>query len=536
MNYAMRRTSTQGLRRPYTNRRSWLDPAFKERDRFQRPVSRLRREQEVVRPLLWKYHVDGEATRSRDSAERPPYRFQHLQATHSVHAGDGRARCAASRRRSSRRWRSSTAGPRAREDAPSPTRLNLTQHTNGGREHPRALHAAAPAGNIGRPGGGVTACVATPTCRARRLELLYHELPATCRCRCATRIPISRRTSRRDAEGRFWVNRPEVMVSLLKAFYDDPATKDTDSDTSGSEAASADAYSTAHVRGYVQRHHQGFLADGRTRRWAAQRQAGAGRHAAARLGSSSSTSPDGDGRGWKEPGVNPRTSRTEVSSSGRAGRGEGRQPPTTMRLISGTRRRSIRRATCRPTRSFSARWPTGCRDVRRQHEGARQGSAPPTSPTREARSSRMVEVLKERSTASPRWTSATRTASPVQEGPSRFIGSRSSRTTARRRPAAGSTRVYRPKARTASSSTGGLAQAARARLPGARLASAWPAKPPHHLQPRLRRPHRQALEPKGRADLVDPARRGQRRNKPGKWSGLDVPDFKRVPRARREER
>src|SRR3989440_11611437 len=65
-------------------------------------------------------------------------------------------------------------------------------------------------------------------------------------------------------KGGFWVNRPKFMVSLLKAFYDDAATKDNDFGYQWiAKRASADAYSHQHM--FVDMYNgiiKGFLADG----------------------------------------------------------------------------------------------------------------------------------------------------------------------------------------------------------------------------------------------------------------------------------
>src|SRR5439155_1559365 len=121
-------------------------------------------------------------------------------------------------------------------------------------------------GNIGRPGGGVTALRGHANVQgATDLELLYHELPGY--------LPMPLRDAHPDLKtyleketpkGGFWVNRPKFMVSLLKAFYDDAATKDNDFGYQWiPKRASADAYSHQHM--FVDMYNgiiKGFLADG----------------------------------------------------------------------------------------------------------------------------------------------------------------------------------------------------------------------------------------------------------------------------------
>src|SRR3989440_10954327 len=121
-------------------------------------------------------------------------------------------------------------------------------------------------GNIGRPGGGVTALRGHANVQgATDLELLYHELPGY--------LPMPLRDAHPDLKtyleketpkGGFWTNKPKFMVSLLKAFYDDAATKDNEFGYQWiPKRASADAYSHQHM--FVDMYNgiiKGFLADG----------------------------------------------------------------------------------------------------------------------------------------------------------------------------------------------------------------------------------------------------------------------------------
>src|SRR5262249_9413416 len=124
--------------------------------------------------------------------------------------------------------------------------LNLTQHTNGVQNIRSLCMLQLLLGNIGRPGGGVVALRGHANVQgATDLELLYHELPGY--------MPMPLRDAHPDLKtylekvtpkGGFWVNLPKFMVSLLKAFYGDKATKDNDYGYQWlPKRASADAYS-----------------------------------------------------------------------------------------------------------------------------------------------------------------------------------------------------------------------------------------------------------------------------------------------------
>src|SRR5256885_8568597 len=144
--------------------------------------------------------------------------------------------------------------------------LNLTQHTNG-VENIRALcMLQLLLGNIGRPGGGVTALRGHANVQgATDLELLYHELPGYLAMPLRDAHPdLKTYLEKETPKGGFWVNKPKFMVSLLKAFYGDAATKDNEFGYQWiPKRASADAYSHQHM--FVDMYEgkiKGFLADG----------------------------------------------------------------------------------------------------------------------------------------------------------------------------------------------------------------------------------------------------------------------------------
>src|SRR5205823_14984703 len=128
--------------------------------------------------------------------------------------------------------------------------LNLTNPTNGVENirAPRMLQLLL--GNIGRPGGGVTALRGHANVQgATDLELLYHELPGYLPMPLRDQHPeLKTYVEKETPKGGFWVNRPKFMVSLLKAFYGDAATKDNDFGYQWLlKRASADAYSHQHM-------------------------------------------------------------------------------------------------------------------------------------------------------------------------------------------------------------------------------------------------------------------------------------------------
>src|SRR5439155_534824 len=108
--------------------------------------------------------------------------------------------------------------------------LNLTQHTNGVENIRSLCMLQILLGNIGRPGGGVTALRGHANVQgATDLELLYHELPGYLAQPLRDAHPdLKTYLEKETPKGGYWTNKPKFMVSLLKAFYGDAATKEND--------------------------------------------------------------------------------------------------------------------------------------------------------------------------------------------------------------------------------------------------------------------------------------------------------------------
>ena len=145
--------------------------------------------------------------------------------------------------------------------------LNLTQHTNGVQNIRALCMLQILLGNIGRPGGGVVALRGHANVQgATDLELLYHELPGY--------LPMPLRDLHPDLKtylekvtpkGGFWVNLPKFMVSLLKAFYGDAATKPrTSTATSGCPSGPPPTPTATSTSSWTctRASIKGFLADG----------------------------------------------------------------------------------------------------------------------------------------------------------------------------------------------------------------------------------------------------------------------------------
>jgi formate dehydrogenase major subunit len=216
----------------------------------------------------WAYQLDSEGNPKRDPTLKDPHSvFQLLKRHYSRYTPEMVERICGIPKAKFEEVAQLYCGTSGPEKTGTITyALNLTQHTNGVQNIRALCMLQILLGNIGRPGGGVVALRGHANVQgATDLEVLYHELPGY--------LPMPLRDLHPDLKtylekvtpkGGFWVNLPKFMVSLLKAFYGDAATKDNDFGYQWlPKRASADAYSHQHIfvdmyKGVI----KGFLADG----------------------------------------------------------------------------------------------------------------------------------------------------------------------------------------------------------------------------------------------------------------------------------
>ncbi len=109
--------------------------------------------------------------------------------------------------------------------------VGWTQHTTGVQMIRAAGMVQALLGNMGRPGGGVLALRGHATIQGSTdIPTLYHSLPGYLSQPSITR-PHDNLASYLNVETKqtgWWFNTPKYMVSLLKAYFGDAATKDND--------------------------------------------------------------------------------------------------------------------------------------------------------------------------------------------------------------------------------------------------------------------------------------------------------------------
>src|SRR5437867_1102033 len=252
----------------YTNAPYLIDPAFKTATDGNGLFTGFDAAKGTYDRTSWKYQLDGEGNPKRDLTLKDPNSvFQLMRRHYSRYTPQMVERvCGIPQAKFEEvaKLFCSNSGPE--KTGTITYALNLTQHTNG-VENIRALcMLQLLLGNIGRPGGGVTALRGHANVQgATDLELLYHELPGYMAQPLRDAHPdLTAYLEKETPKGGFWVNKPKFFVSLLKAFYGDAATKDNDFGYQWlPKRASADAYSHQHM--FVDMYNgviKGFLADG----------------------------------------------------------------------------------------------------------------------------------------------------------------------------------------------------------------------------------------------------------------------------------
>src|SRR5499427_2297525 len=303
----------------YTNASFLIDPEFKTPTDLDGLFTGWDESKHAYDRTSWKYQLDGEGNPKRDLTMKDPHTvFQLLRRHYSRYTSEMVERvCGIPKPKFEEvaQLYCSNSGPE--KTGTITYALNLTQHTNGVQNIRALCMLQLLLGNIGRPGGGVTALRGHANVQgATDLELLYHELPGYLAMPLRDLHPDFKTYIEKETpKGGYWTNKPKFMVSLLKAFYGDAAKQDNDFGYQWiAKRASADAYSHQHM--FVDMYNgivKGFLADG-------QNPAVGGPNA--KLARAGMQRLDWlvvvdiflteTAEVWKEPGVSPKDIKTEV--------------------------------------------------------------------------------------------------------------------------------------------------------------------------------------------------------------------------------
>src|SRR5437870_5298627 len=252
----------------YTNASFLIDPAFKTATDLDGLFTGFDPAKKTYDKSSWKYQVDGEGNPQRDLTLRNPHTvFQLMKRHYSRYSVDMVERVCGIPKAKFEEVAKLYCGASGPEKTGTITyALNLTQHTNGVENIRSLCMLQILLGNIGRPGGGVTALRGHANVQgATDLELLYHELPGYMAQPLRDVHPdLKTYLEKETPKGGYWVNKPKFFVSLLKSWYGDAATKENDFGYDWlPKRASADAYSHQHM--FVDMYNgviKGFLALG----------------------------------------------------------------------------------------------------------------------------------------------------------------------------------------------------------------------------------------------------------------------------------
>src|SRR2546428_1526872 len=216
----------------YTNAAFLMDPAFKTPTDLDGLFSGFDPEKKTYDQSTWKYQLDKDGNPKRDMTLKDPHSvFQLLRRHYSRYTPEMVERvCGIPQAKflEVAKLFCSNSGPE--KTGTITYALNLTQHTNGVENIRSLCMLQLLLGNICRPGGGVTALRGHANVQgATDLELLYHELPGYIAQPLSDAHPdLKTYLEKETPKGGFWTNKPKFMVSLLKAFYGDAATKEND--------------------------------------------------------------------------------------------------------------------------------------------------------------------------------------------------------------------------------------------------------------------------------------------------------------------
>ena len=252
----------------YTNASFLIDPAFKTPTDLSGVFTGLDDAKRSYDRASWKYQMDAEGNPKRDLTLKDPRSvFQLLRRHYSRYTVEMVERVCGIPKAKFEQVAKIFCGASGPEKTGAITyALNLTQHTNGTQNIRALCMLQILLGNIGRPGGGVVALRGHANVQgATDLMVLYHNLPGYMLWPLRDAHPdLKTYLEKETPKSSYWVNKPKFLVSLLKAWYGDAATKETDFGYDWlPKRASADAYSHQHM--FVDMYNgviKGFLADG----------------------------------------------------------------------------------------------------------------------------------------------------------------------------------------------------------------------------------------------------------------------------------
>ena len=216
----------------YTNGSFLMDPGFRTPADLDGLFSGFDPERRTYNESTWRYQLDGNGAPRRDMTLQDPNTvFQHLRRHYSRYTPEMVERVCGIPRAKFEEVAEvfcSASGPE--KTGAISYALQLNQSTNGVQQIRSLCVLQLILGNIGRPGGGVVALRGHSNVQgATDMGTLYHMLPGYPAMPLQGPHPtLPAYLDRITPAGGYWVNTPKFIVSLLKAWWGDAATREND--------------------------------------------------------------------------------------------------------------------------------------------------------------------------------------------------------------------------------------------------------------------------------------------------------------------
>ncbi len=235
----------------YTNAGMLIDEGFKFQDGMFAGYDEAGRKYDRT---TWKYQTNPDGTPKRDrTLQHPRTVYQLMKQHYSRYTPEMVERvCGIPKEKFIQvaELFCSTGGPKKTRTGTITYALNLTQHTNGVQNIRALAILQLLLGNIGMPGGGVVALRGHANVQgATDLAVLYQDLPGYLAMPLRDVHPdLATYLEKQTPKGGYWTKTPDFMISLLKAWYGDAATRENDFGYDWiPKREKADAYSQQHI-------------------------------------------------------------------------------------------------------------------------------------------------------------------------------------------------------------------------------------------------------------------------------------------------
>ena len=216
----------------YTNASFLLDPAFKTPTDMEGLFRGYDPAKRSYDQSSWRYQLDNQGSSKRDMTLRDSNTvWQHLRRHYSRYTPEMVERVCGIPKEKFLEVADiycSASGPD--KTATASYALQLNQSTNGVQQIRALCMLQMVLGNVGRPGGGVVALRGHSNVQgATDMGTLYHMLPGYPPMPLQGPHPtFMDYLEKTTPKAGFWVNNPKFVVSQLKAWWGDAATKDND--------------------------------------------------------------------------------------------------------------------------------------------------------------------------------------------------------------------------------------------------------------------------------------------------------------------